>query len=55
MSYEIDRNPTVEPSLVEMTETALTSLHEATKKSKKGMFITYLTPTPNHPRFLHHD
>lgn len=37
MSYEIDRNPAIEPSLVEMTETALTSLHEATKDEKKGM------------------
>lgn len=36
MSYEIDRDPALEPSLVEMAETALTSLEEATKKSKKG-------------------
>jgi len=36
MSYEIDRNPAIEPSLVEMAETALTSLYEATKNSKKG-------------------
>lgn len=37
MSYEIDRDPAVQPSLLEMAETALNSLHEATKKSKKGM------------------
>ncbi|KAI8868881.1 alkaline phosphatase-like protein, partial [Ramicandelaber brevisporus] len=39
MSYDIDRNPAKEPSLKEMTEKAVTLLHEATKNSDKGFFI----------------
>ncbi|CAE6485839.1 unnamed protein product [Rhizoctonia solani] len=39
MSYEVDRDPKVEPSLLEMTKTALESLKRATKDSKKGYFI----------------
>ena len=39
MSYEIDRDPKLEPSLLEMTKTALESLKRATKDSKKGFFI----------------
>lgn len=40
MSYEIDRDATLEPSLVEMAETAITSLYKATEKSKKGLHLT---------------
>ena len=41
MMYEIDRkqDPTAEPSLLEMVETALTSLDRATKWSFKGYFL----------------
>ncbi|KDQ16615.1 hypothetical protein BOTBODRAFT_53735 [Botryobasidium botryosum FD-172 SS1] len=39
MSYEIDRNSTKEPSLLEMTKTALNSLRKATRHSDKGYFI----------------
>ncbi|KAI0681825.1 alkaline-phosphatase-like protein [Earliella scabrosa] len=39
MSYEVDRDPAKEPSLVEMAKTAITSLKEATKYSDKGFFI----------------
>ncbi|OSS47025.1 hypothetical protein B5807_09892 [Epicoccum nigrum] len=41
MMYEIDRkqNPQQEPSLLEMVETALTSLDRATKWSFKGFFL----------------
>ncbi|KAI0711542.1 alkaline-phosphatase-like protein [Earliella scabrosa] len=39
MSYEIDRDPAKEPSLVEMAKTAINSLKEATKHSDKGYFI----------------
>ncbi|KAG8751490.1 hypothetical protein FRC11_009325, partial [Ceratobasidium sp. 423] len=39
MSYEVDRDPKVEPSLLEMTKTALETLKRATKDSKKGYFI----------------
>ncbi|QRV78782.1 alkaline phosphatase [Ceratobasidium sp. AG-Ba] len=39
MSYEIDRDPKLEPSLLEMTKTALETLKRATKNSKKGFFI----------------
>jgi hypothetical protein len=36
MSYEIDRDPAVEPSLQEMTEAAINTLTAATADSKKG-------------------
>lgn len=39
MSYEIDRDPKLEPSLLEMTKTALETLKRATKNSNKGFFI----------------
>ncbi|KAH7420111.1 alkaline phosphatase [Cadophora sp. MPI-SDFR-AT-0126] len=39
MSYEIDRQDNLEPSLLEMTKTALTSLEKATKGTKRGYFI----------------
>lgn len=41
MMYEIDRqqNPQQEPSLLEMVETALTSLDRATRWSLRGYFI----------------
>lgn len=39
MSYEVDRDPKLEPSLLEMTKTALESLKRATKGSSKGYFI----------------
>ncbi|KAG4439972.1 hypothetical protein IFR05_004546 [Cadophora sp. M221] len=39
MSYEIDRQDSLEPSLLEMTKTALTSLENATKNTKRGYFI----------------
>lgn len=41
MMYEIDRkqDPSLEPSLLEMVETALTSLDRATKWSFKGYFL----------------
>ncbi|KDN46720.1 hypothetical protein RSAG8_04100, partial [Rhizoctonia solani AG-8 WAC10335] len=39
MSYEVDRDPKFEPSLLEMTNTALETLKRATKDSKKGYFI----------------
>ncbi|CAE6472144.1 unnamed protein product [Rhizoctonia solani] len=39
MSYEVDRDPKLEPSLLEMTKTALETLKRATKDSKKGYFI----------------
>ncbi|CAE6461827.1 unnamed protein product [Rhizoctonia solani] len=39
MSYEVDRDPKAEPSLLEMTKTALETLKRATKDSKKGYFI----------------
>lgn len=41
MMYEIDRSrqPDQEPSLLEMVETALNSLHRATKWSFKGYFL----------------
>jgi alkaline phosphatase len=42
MSYEIDRDPKVEPSLLEMTKTALETLKRATKNSKKGFFVVSL-------------
>ncbi|KAJ2485306.1 vacuolar alkaline phosphatase [Coemansia sp. RSA 2050] len=39
MSYEIDRNPSLEPSLAEMTVKALEILSENTKHSSQGFFI----------------
>ncbi|KAJ3011707.1 UNVERIFIED_CONTAM: hypothetical protein HDU68_001572, partial [Siphonaria sp. JEL0065] len=39
MSYEIDRDPTKEPSLKEMALKALDILSHATKKTRKGFFI----------------
>ncbi|KAJ2059088.1 vacuolar alkaline phosphatase [Coemansia sp. S146] len=39
MSYEIDRNPALEPSLAEMTVKALEILSENTKHSNQGFFI----------------
>jgi alkaline phosphatase len=41
MMYEVDRaqNPSQEPSLLEMVETALTSLDRATKVSPRGYFL----------------
>jgi len=39
MSYELDRNPAVEPSLKEMAEAAINTLHTATKDAKKGYFL----------------
>ncbi|KAJ3077296.1 hypothetical protein HDU98_004258 [Podochytrium sp. JEL0797] len=39
MSYEIDRDPTKEPSLKEMAIKALNILSGSTRKSRKGFFI----------------
>ncbi|KAF8671470.1 Alkaline phosphatase [Rhizoctonia solani] len=39
MSYEVDRDPAVEPSLLEMAKTALETLKQATKNTKQGFFI----------------
>lgn len=39
MSYEVDRDPTKEPSLTEMAIKALDDLYSATRKSEKGFFI----------------
>ncbi|KAK9453971.1 alkaline-phosphatase-like protein [Dipodascopsis uninucleata] len=39
MSYEADRDSQDEPSLTEMTETALEWLHRETKHSDKGFFL----------------
>ncbi len=39
MSYEIDRDPTEEPSLREMTEKAIKILEDATANSDKGFFL----------------
>ena len=39
MSYAIDRKPTQQPSLAEMTETALAALHRYSKSSNKGFFL----------------
>ncbi|CEL60065.1 alkaline phosphatase [Rhizoctonia solani AG-1 IB] len=39
MSYEVDRDPAVEPSLLEMTKTALETLKQATRNTKQGFFI----------------
>lgn len=39
MDYEVDRDASKQPSLLEMAQTAITSLHNATKDRKKGFFI----------------
>ena len=39
MSYEIDREAAIEPSLTEMALKALDDLYAATKKTEKGFFI----------------
>jgi len=39
MSYEIDRNPVEQPSLLDMASTALNALLEATKDSEHGFFL----------------
>jgi alkaline phosphatase len=39
LAYEIDRDPKVEPSLLEMAQTALETLKRATEDSEKGFFI----------------
>ena len=39
MSYSIDRIPSSQPSLAEMTQTALETLHAATKHSSNGFFL----------------
>jgi len=39
MSYEMDRNPAAEPSLLEMATKALSMLLDATKDTKEGFFI----------------
>lgn len=39
MSYEIDRNPSIEPSLKEMSAKALSILSAATKDSDNGFFL----------------
>ena len=39
MSYAIDRNPQIQPSLAEMAQTALEILTAATKSSKQGFFL----------------
>ncbi len=39
MSYDMDRNPFIEPSLSEMAKKALDILSFSTKKSPKGFFL----------------
>ncbi|KAK0392011.1 hypothetical protein NLU13_1509 [Sarocladium strictum] len=39
ISYEMDRDPETEPSLLETTKIALDTLEAATKKTRKGYFI----------------
>lgn len=39
MSYEIDRDPTKEPSLKEMTMKSIGILDKATQDSEKGFFM----------------
>jgi alkaline phosphatase len=39
MSFSIDRDPKKEPSLAEMSKTALSILSKAGKKEKKGFFL----------------
>lgn len=45
MSFEIDREDDREPSLLEMTKTALTSLENATKNTKRGRSSRSSTPS----------
>ncbi|KAG8745811.1 hypothetical protein FRC12_014451 [Ceratobasidium sp. 428] len=42
LAYEIDRDPGVEPSLLEMAQTALETLKRATASTDKGFFIKLL-------------
>lgn len=39
MSYSIDRDPAVEPSLAEMSAKALSILSKASKKQNTGFFL----------------
>ena len=39
MSYEIDRNPALEPSLLQMVNKTLQILTKATENSEKGFFL----------------
>jgi alkaline phosphatase len=39
MSYSIDRDPKVEPSLAEMSAKALSILSKASKKDNTGFFL----------------
>lgn len=39
MSYEIDRDPKIEPSLSEMTKKALDILYKSTENKQKGFFL----------------
>lgn len=39
MSYEIDRDPAVQPSLLEMVQTAVHSLEQMTAGNEKGFFL----------------
>ncbi len=39
MSFEIDRDPSIEPSLKEMTSKALSILYDSTKNSEEGFFL----------------
>lgn len=39
ISYEIDRDPSMQPSLLEMTKTALETLKRASAGNEKGFFI----------------
>ncbi|QRV78779.1 alkaline phosphatase [Ceratobasidium sp. AG-Ba] len=48
MSYEVDRDPKLEPSLLEMTKTALETLKRATKDSSKGYFIIHILQRIDH-------
>jgi alkaline phosphatase len=39
MSYDIDRDPTAEPSLAEMSHKALSILSKTSKKQNTGFFL----------------
>ena len=39
MDYELDRDPTTQPSLKDMTEKALITLNSASQKNGKGFFL----------------
>lgn len=39
MNYELDRDPTTQPSLKDMTEKALITLNSASQKNGKGFFL----------------